>query len=68
MYCCCDTGYNITEFLASSDSHFFCGIFDESEKKCFAILNEKVIVIMEKFMLPRKMLNVIVFCKAQHNA
>ena len=23
---------------------------------------------MKKFMLPRKMLNIIVFCKAQHNA
>ena len=26
------------------------------------------IVSMEKFMLPRNMLNIIVFCKAQHNA
>ena len=26
------------------------------------------IVTMEKFMLPRNMLNIIVFCKAQHNA
>ena len=25
------------------------------------------IVSMEKFMLPRNMLNIIVFCKAQHN-
>ena len=23
---------------------------------------------MEKFMLPRKMLNIIVFCRVQHNA
>ena len=28
---------------------------------------EKIIVSMEKCMLPRKMLNIIVFCKAQHN-
>ena len=39
-----------------------------AEGKCFAILNRKIIVSMEKFMLPRKMLNIIVFCKAQHNA
>ena len=38
--------------------------------KCFfqATLTEKIIVSAEKFMLPRKIFNMIVFCKAQHNA
>ena len=66
--CCCDTDYNIIGHLASSERHLFCCIFDKSERKCFAILTEKITVSMEKFMLPRKMLNMIVFCKAQHNA
>ena len=41
MGCCCDTDYNIIGHLASSERHLFCCIFDESEKKCFAILNGK---------------------------
>ena len=32
------------------------------------VCTKKIIVSMEKFMLRRKMLNIIVFCKAQHNA
>ena len=68
MCCCCDTDYNIIGHLASSERHLFCCIFDESEGKCFVILNRKYIVSMEKFMLPGNMLNIIVFCKAQHNA
>ena len=31
-------------------------------------LTKKIIVNMAKCMLPRKMLNIKVFCKAQHNA
>ena len=71
MRCYCDTDYSIIGHLTSSERHLLCYIFDESEGKCFAILKyltEKVIVSMEKFMLSRKMLNIIVFCKAQHNA
>ena len=41
MGCCCDTDYNIIGQLASSERHLFCCIFDESERKCFAILNRK---------------------------
>ena len=41
MCCCCDTDYNIIGHLASSERHLFCCIFDESEGKCFAILNRK---------------------------
>ena len=41
MYFCCDTDYNITGHLASSERHLFYCIFDESEGKCFAILNRK---------------------------
>ena len=65
MCCCCDTDYNIIGHLASSERHLFCCIFDESEGKCFAILNRKN-HSMEKFMLVRKMLNIIVSYKAQH--
>ena len=61
MCCCCDTDYKIIGHLASRERHI-----DESEGKCFAIRNGKNHSI-EKFMLPRKMLNIIVFCKAQHN-
>ena len=68
MCCCCDTDYNIIAHLASSERYLFCYILEESEGKCFAYLTEKIIVSMEKFMLSRKMLNIIVFCKAQHNA
>ena len=68
MCCCCNTDYNIIGHLASSERHLFCCIFDESEGKCFAILNRKIIVRMEKFMLSRKIVNIIVFCKAHHNA
>ena len=41
MCCCCDTDYNIIGHLASSERHLFCCIFDESEGKCFAIINRK---------------------------
>ena len=33
-----------------------------------ALLTEKIIVNIEKLMLPRKILSIIVFCKAQRNA
>ena len=39
--CCCDTDYNIIGHLASSERHLFCFIYEESEGKCFAILNRK---------------------------
>ena len=69
MCCCCDTDYDIIGHRASSERHLFCCIFDESEGKyVLQYLTEKIIVSMEKFMLPRKMLKIIVFCKAQHNA
>ena len=64
MCCCCDTdiiGHHLYR-------HLFCCIFDESDGKVLQYLTEKLIVNMEKFMLPRKMLNIIVFCKTQHNA
>ena len=67
MFCCCDTDYNMIGHLASIERHLFCCIFDDSEGKCFAILNRKN-HSMKKFMLPRKMLNTIVFCKALYNA
>ena len=57
MCCCCDTDYNIVGHLASSERHLFCCILDESERKCFAILDRKN-HSMEKSMLPRKMLNI----------
>ena len=41
MCCCCYTDYNVIGHLASSGRHLFCCIFDESETKCFAILNRK---------------------------
>ena len=41
MCCCCDIEYNITGHLVPSERHLFCCIFDESEGKCFAILNRK---------------------------
>ena len=68
MCCCCDTDYNILGHLASSERYLFCCIFDESEGKCFAIVNRKNNNKYEKLMLLRKILNVIAFCKAQHNA
>ena len=68
MCCCCDTtDYNIIGHLASSEHHLFCCILDKSEGKCFAILNRKN-HSMENFMLPRKMLNITVFCKLQGSA
>ena len=61
--CCCDTDYNIIGHVASNKRNLFCSIFGELD------LTEKIIVSMEKLMLPRKILNIIeFFCKAQHNA
>ena len=41
MCCRYDTDYNIIiGHLTSSERHLFCCIFDESERKCFAILKE----------------------------
>ena len=60
MYCCCDTDYNIIDNVASSERHSFWCIFDESEGKCFAMLDRKN-HSMKKFLLPRKMLNILVF-------
>ena len=41
MCCCCDTDYIIIGHLTSIKRYLFCRIFDESEGKCFAILNRK---------------------------
>ena len=41
MRCCSDADYNMIDLPASSERHIFCCIFDESEGKCFAILNKK---------------------------
>ena len=41
MCCCYDADYNIIGHLASIERYLFCCIFDESEEKCFAILNRK---------------------------
>ena len=68
MYCCCDTDCNIIGHLASSEHHLFCCTFDESQENVLQYLTEKIIVSMEKFMFSEKVLNIIVFCKAQHNA
>ena len=61
------TDYNIIGHLAPSEGRLFWCISDESEGKCFAILNRKNHG-QQKIMLPRKMLDIIAFCKAQHNA
>ena len=39
--CYCDKDYNIIDYLATSERHPFCCIFDESEGQYFAILNRK---------------------------
>ena len=40
--CCWDAAdYNKIGYLASSECHLFCCIFDKSEGKCFAILYRK---------------------------
>ena len=68
MCCCCDTDYHVIGHLASSERHLFYCIFDKSEGNVLQYLTEKTIVSMEKFMLPRKVPNIIIFFKAQHNA
>ena len=67
MCFCCDTDYNIIGHLASTERHLFCCILNQKEN-VLQYITEKIMVSIEKFMLPRKMLNMIVFCKAQHNA
>ena len=47
---------------------YFAAFLKNQKENVLQYLIEKVIVSMEKFMLPRIMLNIIVFCKAQHNA
>ena len=68
MCCCCNTDYDIIGHLASSERHFFAAFLTNQKENVLQYLTEKLIVSMEKFMLSRKMLNIIVFCKAQHNA
>ena len=49
-------------------SAFYFAAFLMSQKgNVLQYLTEKIIVSMEKFIPPRKILNIIVFCKAQHN-
>ena len=47
---------------------YFNAFLTNQKENVLQYLPEKIIVSMEKFMLPRKMLNIIAFCKAQHNA
>ena len=67
MCCCCNTDYNIIGHLASSGVYFAAFLTNQKDN-VLQYLIEKIIVSMEKFMLPRKMLNIIVFCTTQHNA
>ena len=46
---------------------YFAAFLTNQKENVSQYLTEKTIVSM-KFMLPRKVLNIIVFCKAQHNA
>ena len=46
----------------------FAAFLMKKKENVLQYLTERIIVSMEKFMLPRKMLNIIVFCKAQHDA
>ena len=47
---------------------YFASFLTNQKENVFHYLKEKIIVSMEKFMLPRKMLHIILFCKTQHNA
>ena len=47
---------------------YFTAFLTNQKENALQYLTEKIIVSMEKFMLPREMLYIIVFCKAQHNA
>ena len=47
---------------------YFSAFLTNQKENVLQYLTKKVIVSMEKFMLPRKMLNIIVFCKAQNYA
>ena len=45
----------------------FASFLTNQKENVLQYLTQKIIVSMEKFMLPRKMLNILVFCKT-HNA
>ena len=47
---------------------YFAAFLTNQKENVVQYLTEKIIISMEKFMPPRKMLNIIVVCKAQHNA
>ena len=47
---------------------YFAAFLTNQKENVLRHLTEKIMVSMEKFMLPRKILNVIRFCKDQHNA
>ena len=68
MCCCCDTDYNMICHLVSSDAIYFVAFLTNQKETVLQYLTEKIIVSIEKFMLPRKIPNIIVLCKAQHNA
>ena len=53
--------------ITCSFVRFSSSCYVVQEENVLQYLTEKII-IMEKFMLPREMLKIIVFCKAQHNA
>ena len=65
MCCCCDTDHNIICHQVSAIN--FAVFLTNQKENVLQYLTEKIIISMEKFMLPRKLLNIIVFCKAQHN-
>ena len=44
---------------------YFAAFLTNQKENVLQYLTEKIIVSMEKFMLPKKMLAIIVFCKAQ---
>ena len=47
---------------------YLAAFLTNQKENVLQYLTEKVLVSMEKLMLPGKTLNIIVFCKAQHNA
>ena len=47
---------------------YLAAFLTNQKENVLQYLTEKVLVSMEKLMLPGKMLNIIVFCIAQHNA
>ena len=55
-------------FCCEVSAIYFAAFLKNQKENVLQYLTVKIIVSMEKFMPPRTMLNIIVFCKAQHNA